>query len=55
VSCAADSKFKVLLEKLVVAQLIKKFPALYKTQSFTVKFTKVTTFLSSEQDISAVF
>jgi hypothetical protein len=30
----------VLLEKLQVIQLVKKFPALYGTQSFATIFTK---------------
>ena len=34
---------KILVEKLTVAQLVKKFPPLYDTRSFITVFTKTNT------------
>jgi hypothetical protein len=34
-----NSMEKILLEKLIVAQLAKKFPAVYRTRRFITVFT----------------
>jgi hypothetical protein len=47
-----NSKEQVLLEKLILAQLVKKFPAFYGTQNFITVLQKPATGSYSEPDES---